>query len=860
MNSEQVNPKQKRDTNRYDSVLASVFRDRAKCVLRDAAPLARGKHSDPTSNARPTTNVLLTSQALPGSTVSPISEKAPAPKSSTTANVPVSNASPTPAAATVSTVNVGDRSTSALTCKLRDDLVISRQGTPQQSVFVIKDPKAERFFRFGEAEHFIAQQLDGATPMEIVRQRVEERFEAPISPEALRQFIERIRSLGLLTGGGAGPSTQPPPRRRRVAGDIFNLRFKLFDPDRLFDWLLPRVRFLFTRHFVALSAALVILAVGVSAAHWAEIIREFGGLFRFESLALAWFIMLAVITAHEFSHGLTCKYFGGRVREIGFLLIYFQPAFYCNVSDAWLFAEKARRLWVTFAGAYFEIFLWALATLVWRLTDPASSLNHFALVVTATSAFKMFFNLNPLIKLDGYYLLSDWLEVPNLRKKAFAYLGSRIKKLWSAAAKPFADISPRERRIYLTYALLAGAYTYWLLGQILLWFGGFLVGRYQGWGFVFFAAMVGLLFRQPIRRLLLPMTSRFQPGSGKRSLLPKRAKVGLGLVAVLAVLMVFKTELKISGPFTVAPLHNADVRAAVEGIIEEIYADEGDFVEKGAPIARLSDRDYSADSRKTRAEIEAKRAQLKLLTAGPRPEEIALGRTQVAKSEERLRFAQGHLNRDRLLLEQKLISEKEYEITQELVVVRQKELEEANEQLNVLLAGARPEEIEALEADLRRLDAHQRYLLEQLGSLSVVSPSAGVVTTHKLKEKIGENVKKGDLIAEVHEMKTVTVEIAVPEKEIAEVCVGRTVALKVRAYPGRTFEGRVTAIAPIASKPTEWQPERTVLVTTKLDNTAGLLKPAMTGHAKIHCGKQRLIDLVTRRFVRYLRVEFWSWW
>jgi len=751
------------------------------------------------------------------------------------------------------------QSMSAATVKLRDDLVISRQGTPEQSVFVVKDPHAERFFRFGETEHFIAQQLDGATPMEDVRQRFQERFDAPISPEVLQQFVERIRRLGLLSEGEAGPSL-PPPRRRRVAGDLFYLRFKLFDPSRLFDWLLPKVHFLFTPGFLVSSAALVVCAVGVSVMNWAEIIHEFGSLFRLESLALAWFVILAVIAAHEFSHGLTCKYFGGRVREIGFLLIYFQPAFYCNVSDAWLFPEKSKRLWVTFAGAYFEVFLWALATLVWRVTDPSSGVNHFALVVTATSAFKMFFNMNPLIKLDGYYLLSDWLDIPNLRKRAFGYFGSRVRSLWGAATERVGAITPRERRIYLIYALLAGVYTYWLLGTIVLWFGGFMVERYQGWGFVLFAATLGLLFRRSIKKLLLPVTSRVQAGLSRTSLASKRVRFGLGLAVLLAFLFFCRMELKVSGSFTVLPLHNADVRAVVEGIIEEIYADEGEFVDKGATIARLSDRDYSAELRKTRAETEAKQAQLRLLKAGPRPEEIELARTQVAKAEERLTFSRGHLERDKLLVEQKLISEKEFEETKELVAVRGKELQEAGERLKMLLAGARPEEIEALDADIRRLNAHERHLQDQLQSLTIVSPTVGVITTHKLKEKIGENVKKGDLIAEVHELKTVTVEIAVPEKEIADVCLGQTVVLKARAYPRATLEGKVIAIAPIATKPNDWQPERTVLVTTRLDNSAGLLKPEMTGNAKIYCGEQRLLDLVTRRFVRYFRVEFWSWW
>jgi len=104
------------------------------------------------------------------------------------------------------------------------------------------------------------------------------------------------------------------------------------------------------------------------------------------------------------------------------------------------------------------------------------------------------------------------------------------------------------------------------------------------------------------------------------------------------------------------------------------------------------------------------------------------------------------------------------------------------------------------------------------------------------------------------------VEIAVPEKEIADVKVGQKVVLKARAYPHTHFEGNVTSIAPVASEPEEARAERTVLVTTQLDNSPMLLKPEMTGHAKIYCGEQRLVNIVMRRFVRFFKVEFWSWW
>jgi multidrug resistance efflux pump len=215
---------------------------------------------------------------------------------------------------------------------------------------------------------------------------------------------------------------------------------------------------------------------------------------------------------------------------------------------------------------------------------------------------------------------------------------------------------------------------------------------------------------------------------------------------------------------------------------------------------------------------------------------------------------------DLVLVSDKLVSQKELQETKELVSVREKELQEARDKLKLALAGSRKEEIDASKAELSRLNATRQHLEEQLQLLSIHTPISGIVTTHKLKEKIGRSVKKGDLITEIHEMNTVMAEIAILEKEIGEVKVGQTVSLKVRAYPDRMFTGTVRAIAPVATLPDDSRADRTVLVTTQLDNADQLLKPEMTGHAKIRAGERRLWDIVSRRLIRYVKVEFWSWW
>lgn len=741
--------------------------------------------------------------------------------------------------------------------KWRNDLVVSPLEGRQGATFVVKDPQSGRFFRLREVEYFVARQLDGSTPPEVICKRVEEKFGAALAPSTLAQFIENLGKLGFLEiEGGPAPAWRAKSRR-----SLLYLRLRLCDPDALLGRLVGPLRFFFTPHFLTLSAALILCALGIALSNGGEILRDVSRLFHFQGLALAWLVIFLVTTAHEFAHGLTCKHFGGEVHELGFMFLYFQPAFYCNVSDAWLFPEKSKRLWVTFAGAYFELFLWAVATLTWRVTEPTSSVNYVALVIAATSGMKTLLNLNPLLKLDGYYLLSDYLELPNLRQRAFAYLRGQIRGVWERLTWVSTPATSRDQAIYLAYGLLAAAYSFSLLGYLAVKFGGYLVGRYQGLGFILFAVLVAAAVRPSLAkppRQPTPVRPEGQPG--RLAAWRKQAEGVTLLGCVLALLLFGRMELTVSGPFQVLPAHNADVRAEVDGIIERILVDEGDFVEAGTLIVRLSDRDNRAELEKLQAETNAQRARLHMLKVGPRQEELELAATSVEKAEKRLYYARSHQARVKSLFDERLASAKEIEEAEEQVVVREKELEEAGGRFSVLRAGSRAEEIEATEAEIARRQAQRNYLEGQLRLLDVKSPIAGIVTTPRLREKIGQHVNKGDLIAEVHELGVVLAEIAVPEKEIADVSLGQPVVIKANAYPEQTFYGKVASIAPIAGPDQQGQAARTIRVTTTLDNTGLRLKPEMTGNAKIRCGERRMLALATRRLSRLIRVEFWSWW
>ena len=774
--------------------------------------------------------------------------------------------------------------------RLRRDLVRRARTDAGGGAGVIKDPVSGEFFRLQEVEGFVADQLDGETSLARVADRVAQKFGEALSEAELATFIKQLDRAGLLENERG---TRVRRRSGRLAGGLLNARLKLVNPERFLNALAPRVGFFYTSAFAYLSAATILVAGMIGVLNWDTLAGEVAGLFRLSTVPLLIATVFVTITLHELAHGLTCKRFGGEVRDMGFMLLYLQPAFYCNVSDAWLFPEKSKRLLVGFAGPYFELFVWALAMLAWRVTDVDTSISQVAVVVLATSGVKTLFNFNPLIKLDGYYLLSDYLDLPNLRKRSFAYVGDWLRRLWRPSHRP-APVSAREHRIYLAYGATAWLFSFSLLSYIGLTFSEVLIAEGQRVGFIALAGLLGFRFRDKFARLFgrgrgrgsesdEASTSESKPpkkksSNGKR-VWRKALRLALKLAvagAFVALLFVGRMELRVAGPIDVRPHHNADVRTGIAGIVEEIYVEEGQHGVTGDPIARLSDQETRAELEKTEAEIRQVRAKLAELTAGPTHAELEVARLAVITAQDRLEFATAKRARTEELFQRQLVSQQDFDVARELETTALNELAEAQGKLALLLAGTRPEQIAAAEAEGARLEAQRQYLEAQLERMNVLSPAEGMVTTpsRQLRELLRQLVPKGGLIAEVHELDVITVEAAISEKEIADVEVGQRVAVKARAYPERLFHGRVIAIGTTtqeaaaaafagsgsASAAPSSDPGSSIRVITEIDNESGLLKPGMTGMAKIYCGERRFIDLIMRRLSRTFRVEFWSWW
>lgn len=723
---------------------------------------------------------------------------------------------------------------------------------------MVKDPVTKRFFRLKQHEFYIARQLDGMTSPEEIQRRFEQKFGVSLPEDKLTRFVRRLQDLSFLESSRSEKELSRAQRRalseQSYLQRILYIRLRTLNPNRFFNAIMPHIGFFFTKQFVLLVIVLTAVALYINISNWSEYAAQAKSLIAAGTIPTLLLVVALVTALHEFAHGLTCKRFGGNVHGIGFLLIYFLPAFYCDVSDAWLFKEKSKRLWVSFAGIFFQIFLWGLATIAWRVLETDTWLSEACCLAMATSGISTIFNLNPLLKLDGYYLIVDHFEIPNLRRRAFGHLNSSIKRWLGIKSAKTLEITAREKRIYFFYGILAGLYSAGLLIFIFWKVAGFVFSALHGPGLVLLAAVCLLLFTGILERWIVSIYNIGVHGKGI-DVRRKRTVIVLTGIALFIIFAIFgKWELKISNKAELLPSSRASIRADVAGTIREIFVEEGDVISSNQVIARLDDMEYRAEKLKTEAEFSKRRAELDLLKAGPLRAEIERLEQLVDKAKMRVGFAEKEFKRVDELFNKKLIASIEHEKTKEELSLRQKELEQAESDLDVLYAEYRPEKIKAAEAEIERLQSSLAYLDEQIARTEITSPIPGVVSTHHLRDKLNEYVEVGDEICMVVDYRTLLLEIPVSEKDVSHVRVGQRVKFRARAMPSTAFHGKVTAVAPVA---TSNSARKVFISTSEVDNSDMLLHPGMTGNAKIYCGKKRFIYLWTRKIIQFIRVEFW---
>ncbi len=314
--------------------------------------------------------------------------------------------------------------------RMRPDLVLAEQWFSGRPFFVVKDPLRTAYSYLTQQEHFILKLLDGGVSAADVEQQFAERF-APqrITTGQLQQFVAHLHRSGLVLSEAPGQGEQLVGRRQkhsrwnviRVLENVLSLRWRGFDPDPILRWLDPVMGWLFSGFGFAVW--LIVLFCGAFA-----LLGRAGELEQRSVDLPAWlasgnlpWLALALIvvkTLHEIGHGLAARRMGCPSREMGIQLFLFLPCLYTDVSDVWLIPNKWRRIVVSAAGMYVELFLAAIAAIIWSFAEPGVLSSLCQGVFWVASIGTILLNGNPLLRYDGYHLLSDLIEVPNLERRS----------------------------------------------------------------------------------------------------------------------------------------------------------------------------------------------------------------------------------------------------------------------------------------------------------------------------------------------------------------------------------------------------------------------------------------------------------
>jgi putative peptide zinc metalloprotease protein len=472
--------------------------------------------------------------------------------------------------------------------------------------YILKDPTTRKYFRFRPVEALVLQSFDGRrTTAEIAAALVDDGIR--LSAAAVEGFARKLSQMGLMERSLGERTTleverlraerQRRRRRRFFRGDITRMRWSVGDSDRFLDRTLPWVRWCFSRTFLRASVALFGIYFLVIAARWPEFYAAlertyFPSSLTLGTIALLWCVSIVVVCIHELGHAYTCKIFGGQVNEMGFMLLYFQPCFYCNVNDAWTFPELRARLWVTAAGSWIQFVIASLAAIVWSLVAPGTLVSEIAFAtILIGGVTAILSNMNPLIPLDGYFALSDWLEIPNLRQRAFAHLGWWIKQRLLGVELEEPPATDHERRIFLWYGALATTYIVVSLLAFVLIAGGWARETFGVIGGVVVVAWLLVSLLKPLRAGMSSLALAFRArraawrASGAAALVGRRAAAAV-LLIVLAALLIPRW-VTVTGDFTAAPARALALVAPEVAVIGQIAVREGTSASAGTPLARL---------------------------------------------------------------------------------------------------------------------------------------------------------------------------------------------------------------------------------------------------------------------------------
>ncbi len=540
---------------------------------------------------------------------------------------------------------------------LRSDLMISHQLFEGRAFAIIKDPLSLKYFRLPAEDFALASFFDGKRDVAAIRAAFYQSQPQAALSQSRTEITERILRFAneLLLGGFLETTAVAARHQQRLKTarqpvitpwglfmkSLF-LKIPLWDPDTVLIRMERRMRWVWSWLGFAISLVILLAGVAVFALNFPRIAPSLNNFLTLPNLALIWVLTIAVKIIHEFGHGLTCKHYGGEVHEMGAMVIVFSPFLYADVTDSYLFPKKRHRILVAAAGIYIELVIAAIATLLWAVSQPGPTQQLLFNLMLITSVWTVLFNANPLMKFDGYYILTDVLDVPNLRAKAQMCVSGMMRRLCfgpNGGTPSVESMLPRRNRgWFVFYSVAAQLYLLYITLGIAMLFDHLL----KPYGLAWLGDWIGI--GALISMLLVPAMSFFSKqltADRAATRTNRRPWIILSVILVLgALLLQMPWPVNVERPAVMQPVEAEFVRAEVSGRIVGIRVKTGQEVKVGDAIAVLSNPRLTADVNAAELRVERAERELDMTIGSEAPAAYKQAQSQLAQIQVALKEAQ----------------------------------------------------------------------------------------------------------------------------------------------------------------------------------------------------------------------------
>jgi len=474
-----------------------------------------------------------------------------------------------------------------------------RDGSPTWS---LHDPVNNRFFRIGWLEFELLSRWQSGDA-ETVLQQVNDGTTLHADLSHVMELLDFLKTSQLIQARGKQAITELYDKamtgRKHIASWLLQnylfLRIPLVRPDSFLTRTLPWIRFVFTRGFALALVTTTLLGIYLVMRQWDSFQQTFLYFFTLEGMLLFAVAMFIAKVIHELGHAYTAKRYGVRVPTMGIALLVLWPVLYTDTSEAWKLPGRRQRLAIAAAGMAAELALASMATLLWSFLPDGPLRSAVFMIATTSWVITLFINLNPFLRFDGYYLLSDFLEVQNLQDRSFALGKWKLRQLILGINDPSPDdFNAQQRKLLITYAYSVWIYRFFLfLGiALLVYFFFFKVA-----GVFLMVTEVAWFIARPVYREL-----RIWYDMRDRIRWNRNTVTSLMLLLLLVFALVYPISTSVRVPAVLKYAAYTQIHAPNPARVEDVHVSKGDRVESGQRLITLNspELDYNEEQAQLR--------------------------------------------------------------------------------------------------------------------------------------------------------------------------------------------------------------------------------------------------------------------